>query len=171
MKDRVEDLRNRLRGVYTVPVNDGAGLLDGKNTFTRTFATPPIQKEAAELIKDLWQENNTIVEEYKLLTENLASMQETNRALVRRLEGWQPIETAPKDGSIIDLWVELRNNQFAGSFRAQRYTNMHWEVYRWRGGWRGDDLSHLIGDIRATHWMPLPTPPKQALQQTEKDYD
>lgn len=40
-------LVDRLRGVYSVPVNDGAGPLDGKDTFTREFKTPPIQHEAA----------------------------------------------------------------------------------------------------------------------------
>lgn len=46
-------LVDRLRGIYTVPVNDGAGLLNGSDTFTRTFEAPPIQKEAAALIDDL----------------------------------------------------------------------------------------------------------------------
>lgn len=43
-------LTDRLRGTYIVPVNDGAGLLDGKDTFTRAFTTPPIQHAAAQLI-------------------------------------------------------------------------------------------------------------------------
>jgi hypothetical protein len=51
--DDVRELVNRLRGIYTIPVNDGAGLLDGKDTFTREFKTPPIQKEAADTIERL----------------------------------------------------------------------------------------------------------------------
>jgi len=47
------DLLNRLNGIYTTPVNDGAGLLNGKDTHTRTFAVSPINKEAAKAIKDL----------------------------------------------------------------------------------------------------------------------
>lgn len=43
-----------------------------------------IATNAYELIKELWAENQTIVSEYKLLTENLASMQQTNEALLRR---------------------------------------------------------------------------------------
>lgn len=47
-------LVRRLRGIYTIPVNDGAGLLNGKDTFTRVFeGLPPIQKEAADAIEDL----------------------------------------------------------------------------------------------------------------------
>lgn len=46
-------LTDRLRGIYTIPVNDGAGLLNGKDTITREFETPPIQKEAADVIDAL----------------------------------------------------------------------------------------------------------------------
>jgi hypothetical protein len=48
-------LIDRLRGIYTVPVNDGAGLLNGNDTFTppEPFFTPAIQKEAAERIEKL----------------------------------------------------------------------------------------------------------------------
>lgn len=50
---RESTLVDRLRGVYTVPVNDGAGLLNGKDTFTRAFEVAPIQKEAADEIERL----------------------------------------------------------------------------------------------------------------------
>jgi hypothetical protein len=46
-------LVERRRGVYTVPINDGAGPLDGSYEFTRTFETPPIQHEAAAEIERL----------------------------------------------------------------------------------------------------------------------
>ena len=46
-------LIDRLRGIYTIPVNDGGGLLNGKDTFTRTFPVPPINVEAAGEIETL----------------------------------------------------------------------------------------------------------------------
>jgi hypothetical protein len=46
MSKPVLRLTDRLRGIYTVAVNDGAGLLNGEDTFTRQFETPPIQKES-----------------------------------------------------------------------------------------------------------------------------
>jgi hypothetical protein len=48
-------LVDRLRGIYTIPVNDGAGPLNGKMTFTpeEPFFVPPIQKEAADEIERL----------------------------------------------------------------------------------------------------------------------
>lgn len=47
------DLVSRLRGVYFVPVNDGAGPLNGKDSFTREFHVAPIQREAADRIERL----------------------------------------------------------------------------------------------------------------------
>lgn len=37
------------------------------------------------VLKDLWEENQTIVNEYQLLTENITSMQQTERAAVKKL--------------------------------------------------------------------------------------
>lgn len=47
------DIVDRLRGQYHLPVNDGAGPLNGSTTFSREFPTPPIQKEAASVIEAL----------------------------------------------------------------------------------------------------------------------
>lgn len=43
-------LSNRLRGVYQIPVDDGAGPLEGETHFTRHFETSPIMKAAADRI-------------------------------------------------------------------------------------------------------------------------
>lgn len=68
---------------------------------------------------------------------------------------WQPIETAPKDGSIIDILA-----------RGKRYTDCWWgrETYGKRIGWvyQGDydsdgPVDEFIDD--PTHWQPLPEPP------------
>jgi hypothetical protein len=48
-----DKLVDRLRGIYTVPVRDGAGPLNGKTTFTRTFAVGPINMQAASEIEKL----------------------------------------------------------------------------------------------------------------------
>jgi hypothetical protein len=53
MGSKAGKLVDRLRGIYTVPVNDGAGLLNGKDTFTQTFPVGPIQHEAAGKIERL----------------------------------------------------------------------------------------------------------------------
>lgn len=65
--------------------------------------------------------------------------------------GWQPIETAPKDGTRLDLWSE----------NGWRYPNAAWD---WVGDGMGWTDAHHHGSIEEggpfTHWMPLPEPPK-----------
>lgn len=82
-----------------------------------------------------------------------------------RLEGWQPIETAPKDGSEVDL----------GGLDAQgkweRWCCARWdaEAFEWRDGvlaegawqgpWSDGYPSSVPTSFTATHWMRPPEPP------------
>ncbi len=76
---------------------------------------------------------------------------------------WQPIETAPKDGTIAVLY-----------FPQHACADDGWLDYRYRlcvyraecGGWLDQGTHHnsfegtdLSGNDRATHWQPLPPPP------------
>lgn len=45
------ELIRRLRGTYNLPVNDGAGPLDGKMIYTRQFQTEDLQREAADMLE------------------------------------------------------------------------------------------------------------------------
>ena len=58
---------------------------------------------------------------------------------------WQPIETAPRDGTYIDIW----------SPRDGRVTEVFWDT-------EGDDWVSLctVWSGNPTHWMPLPEPPE-----------
>lgn len=55
---------------------------------------------------------------------------------------WQPIETAPKDGSNVFLYCTDRIDHFAIGYY--------------------DEAWFAVGHFRPepTHWMPLPKPPK-----------
>lgn len=57
---------------------------------------------------------------------------------------WQPIETAPKDGSRVLLW----SKHWSASHTGQFYGNWWSSFYE-------------IGPFHSppTHWQPLPTPP------------
>lgn len=55
------------------------------------------------------------------------------------MSGWQPIETAPKDGGIILVWDDG--------------VALAW--WHEQGYWTEDE--GMIS--RPTHWMPLPKPP------------
>ena len=68
--------------------------------------------------------------------------------------GWQPIETAPKDGSFYLAFGEGKTwtqNQPNGCYPGE------WYFSESRGEWRGYSLTD-----ESTHWMPLPTQPKDA---------
>lgn len=65
---------------------------------------------------------------------------------------WQPIETAPKDGTKVLLLQKCADNvnyyAEAGWFRARRAGYDGWAYY-------SDEI-----DITPTHWMKLPDPPE-----------
>lgn len=70
---------------------------------------------------------------------------------------WQPIEKAPEDGSFYlafgggKMWTQ---NQPNGCYPGEWYFSEN------RGEWRGRAISK-----DATHWMPLPAPPKKAREE------
>lgn len=66
--------------------------------------------------------------------------------------GWLPIETAPNDGTIIDLWTN----------HGQREANCKWENGSWRYYWINsfESLEWIKIDDIATHWMPIPGAPR-----------
>jgi len=79
---------------------------------------------------------------------------------------WRDIETAPKDGTPIDMWV-LREHEHGEVYEVRR-CNVHWgkiadnftgEVYE---GWIG--LKDLYAKITPLKWMPLPQPPKGSME-------
>ena len=66
---------------------------------------------------------------------------------------WQPIETAPRDGTVIDLW-------FAGEWNRRMPDSCWSEALKaWLVDGRG--CSYLDSPI-ITHWMPLPQSPAHA---------
>jgi len=67
---------------------------------------------------------------------------------------WQPIETAPKDGSLIIGW----SDDFTDPVRAT-WTCLHqWDDPKDVFGWVEVD-GDWSTSVKMTHWMPLPKPP------------
>lgn len=67
---------------------------------------------------------------------------------------WRPIESAPKDGTLIDLWAECWDAN--GKMVFRRIPNCHWYEDKNRSGWVG-----LYSAEYPTHWMPIPEPPEE----------
>jgi hypothetical protein len=68
--------------------------------------------------------------------------------------GWQPVETAPKDGTVIDLWLP------DGRAPACRWGRNGWQIEFAEMPGSFESLVAARGDA-ATHWMPLPEGPKE----------
>lgn len=61
------------------------------------------------------------------------------------VQRWRPIETAPTDGSEVIVYVPRRLGHLIAG--ARNTTGLQW--------W-----SRNLGDLKPTHWMPLPEPPR-----------
>lgn len=76
---------------------------------------------------------------------------------------WQPIETAPKDGTIIDLWLEgsLGPDGKPYTFRSPdcyAESPAHNWISPVHGDWEYGQGS--LWGYRPTHWMERPEPPQ-----------
>ena len=70
---------------------------------------------------------------------------------------WQPIETAPKDGTVV-LGYGITDGEVSGPSSEKTIEPMHHLGPSGEWGITGGD--YYIVWIRPTHWMPLPEPPE-----------
>ena len=80
------------------------------------------------------------------------------------MSDWQPIETAPKDGTAI--WLLLDNVPYIGYGEPEIPVFDRKSMWFIKAGFRrkADMPDEIFGtyayDVHPTHWMPLPEPPK-----------
>lgn len=68
---------------------------------------------------------------------------------------WQPIETAPKDGTRILAW------QPEGQWKSRRLLRgARAEIVYWHRPANPEHGGFWVPSFRPTHWMPLPAPPE-----------
>ncbi len=85
---------------------------------------------------------------------NAAKKFEENLLSENKEPEWQSIESAPKDGTVIDIWT--KNGRYTDcKWNPIKNCFQHWwvndfESFEWTG------LPYI-----ATHWMPLSEPPKK----------
>lgn len=71
---------------------------------------------------------------------------------LRKEMEWQPIETAPKDGTNVDLY---------GTYKGYKYRITDCRFIPLEGYWFA--VNSMMGNgFVPTHWHPLPQPPKKA---------
>lgn len=84
---------------------------------------------------------------------------------------WQPIDTAPKDGSrvLIGWFDALRKWKVRAAYWDTHFNtvwdyeeNMPIEMPAWTDGAIESFASERITSYEPTHWMPLPQPPNQS---------
>lgn len=80
---------------------------------------------------------------------SFSSVEDLARAYLDATE-WRPIETAPKDGTPVDLWVE--------SVELMRYPQCVYRDGKWFSNFGPLGQSSPLR-VRPTHWRPLPEPP------------
>lgn len=72
---------------------------------------------------------------------------------------WQPIGTAPKDGSWLMLWERFEDVPFIGRWDRVRF---RWVASTAHYNTDGDAcVIDTVYSEGVTHWMPLPPPPKE----------
>jgi hypothetical protein len=90
--------------------------------------------------------------------------QETSNAEAQRLlpaaHGWAAIETAPKDGTQILLYLNVLKIPVRVGHYSNRETYSHGKLESQSEGWTiYGDYFVTIEQNQPTHWMPLPLPP------------
>jgi hypothetical protein len=80
------------------------------------------------------------------------------------MNSWQPIETAPKDGTCILVWdgseINTAEWRCANDFEVVRHRFLS-KTYGWYIPYSEQDEQGGAVDVQATHWMPLPEPPQE----------
>ena len=72
---------------------------------------------------------------------------------------WQPIETAPRDGSLMLGFMDYEKEE------GDDYE--FYSVIRWESGHGWVQETVYMDYFRATHWMPLPEPPEPSEEPAE----
>lgn len=67
--------------------------------------------------------------------------------------GWRPIETAPKDGTVVLVWRPRESDDHVAHAAVD-----HWRSYEIGGGGSGSWYRSRRYQ-QPTHWMPLPATP------------
>jgi len=156
LREEIERLKKRLE------IDDEAAGWDGIACRDETIK---LQDEKIErLTKELdaycekWHKELALGDE---LRQQLSAAVTHGAELMRGREGWQPIETAPKDGTDIlvmymHIDTQIVHNAFWNEYEDCDDSETGWWSYE------HSEVSRIKLDdwMTPTHWMPLPAAPK-----------
>ena len=90
---------------------------------------------------------------------------------------WQPIENAPKDGTIVDVWVPDEDGGHRVPDAYWGTAHIPWSVFQEKTGWCAANLG-IDGadgpvawdddDLEPTHWRPRPESPSTTLSGSQQ---
>lgn len=89
----------------------------------------------------------------------LAALRQHRPDVAAVLGGWQPIETAPKDGS--DVLIRCPGDSVHEA-RWIDWSNSRYDLRHRLTGWYWAGYDGAVGPVFPTHWRPLPPPPECA---------
>lgn len=122
------------------------------------------------------QPGYTLTSDDVALLDKLRRQWDDARAALAAPPGWQPIETAPKDGGLFLCWVSAV--RYGETDEGQQYQQdaSQVDVCSWRDGPSDlpghgyfDPCCGQIADSQdVTHWMPLPAAPVAAAPDAQK---
>lgn len=109
-----------------------------------------------------WERGNSIYGSHDPDEEFEEWMNEKKTELV--ISGWQPIDSAPKDGTKVDLWVRIRPSKMDEPESHKRFTDAWWD--EGRNDWKLGRLcwhSKFYADAHIPElWMPSVKGPEAA---------
>lgn len=105
--------------------------------------------------------------------DTLKSWDETIAEAVKAQE-WQPIETAPMNGTKILIWD---GKQIYAAWWHDQFEGLAWDgeskELPYRGAWTDCAVASFnyeeFMEYTPTHWMPLPAPPESITAATQKE--
>lgn len=83
-----------------------------------------------------------------------------------KINSWQPIYTAPKDGTVFDGYgYVIPDSGITIEKKLERIIECYWgkrdSCYISKIGWCSNGSDGWAWAVELTHWMPLPTPPEK----------
>lgn len=155
------------RGLYYGPDNQGyTGVKERAGRYLASDARPDAgvtavhEDDAPMFSPACWHEVKV-----EFLLARIAEL-ETQGAHDGVIEAWQPIETAPKDGTIVDLWGEDlgrmtdcywgRPSHECGEMGEYCDSDWHFETQE---SWVDGTFNERLSNTFITHWTLPPQPP------------